>query len=205
MIRGVMGRKLGMGTFFAPSGRCFGVTQVRVGPCYVTQIKTRDRDGYNALQIGFEEGKKLSQPEMGHLKSVGKRLKVLCEFRCDDPEEAELGQEILVDMFKPGDKISVKGVSKGKGFAGGVKRYHFRGGPKTHGQSDRQRAPGSIGGTTYPGKVFKGKKMAGHMGSREVTIGGTEVVGVDPEKNLLFLKGGVPGAPGSMVILRKEK
>jgi large subunit ribosomal protein L3 len=205
MIVELIGRKLGMDTFFSPNGQCFGVTQVRVGPCFVTQIKTEAKDGYNAVQVGFEEGKKLNKPEAGHLKDMGRKLKILREFRYDDPPEAKSGEEILVDVFNPGDKISVSGISKGKGFAGGVKRYHFRGGPKTHGQSDRHRAPGSIGATTYPGKVIKGKKMAGHMGSRRVTVRSREVVYVDPEKNLLFLKGGVPGARGDIIVLRKEK
>ena len=163
-----------------------------------------EKDGYKAVQLGFMEAKRLNSPEKGHLKTTGRLLKHLREFAVDDGSSLEVGQKIDVGMFQPGDLIDVCGVSKGKGFAGGVKRYHFGGGPKTHGQSDRHRAPGSIGATTYPGRVIKGTRMAGRMGGDRVTARHLQIVQVDVDRNLLLVKGAVPGAPNAIVMIRKS-
>lgn len=176
------------------------VTAIEAGPCCVTQVKTAEKDKYNAVQIGFGEFKKLSKAEKGHLKENGD-YRYLRELRTDDVKDYQVGQKIDVTIFKPGDIVQVEGISKGKGFAGGVKRYHFRGGPKTHGQSDRHRAPGSVGSTTTPGRVFKGLRMAGHMGARKVTVRNIEVVEVDQAKNIVLLKGAVPGGKGGLVLI----
>lgn len=178
------------------------VTAVEVGPCSVTQVKTVEKDKYNAVQIGFGQSKKLSKAEKGHLKDNASH-RYLREIRLDDVKDYQVGQKIDAGMFKAGDIVHVEGVSKGKGFAGGVKRYHFRGGPKTHGQSDRHRAPGSIGSGTTPGRVLKGLRMAGHMGARKVTIKHLEIVEVDAAKNVVLLKGAVPGAKGGIVLIEK--
>ncbi|MDD5398092.1 MAG: 50S ribosomal protein L3, partial [Dehalococcoidia bacterium] len=159
-------------------------------------------DKYNAVQIGFGESKKLSKAEKGHLKENG-NYRYLRELRTDDVKDYQVGQKIDAGMFKAGDIVQVEGISKGKGFAGGVKRYHFKGGPKTHGQSDRHRAPGSIGSTTTPGRVFKGLRMAGHMGACKVTARNLVVVEVDTAKNVLLLKGAVPGAKGGILLIEK--
>jgi len=171
----------------------------------VTQVKTADRDGYAAVQIGFGEAKRLNSPEKGHLEKTDRLLKHLREFRSDDPGSFSVGQRIDVSMYKPGDRVEISGTSKGKGYAGVVKRHHFAGGPKTHGQSDRQRAPGSIGGTTFPGRVWKGTRMAGQMGNKRVTVRCLEVVRADPERNLLLVHGAVPGARGGLLFIRKSR
>jgi len=200
---GIIGRKLGMTQVFGDDGRVDAVTAIEAGPCTVTQVRTAAGEGYNAAQLGFGEVKKLSSPERGHLKDLG-QFKYLREFRLDDVETAEVGQKVDVSLFKSGDLIDVTGVSKGKGFAGVVKRYHFAGGPKTHGQSDRHRAPGSIGATTTPGRVFKGLRMAGHMGNKRVTVSHLQVFQVDPGRNLLLVKGAVPGAKNGLLLIRKS-
>ena len=164
MIQGLIGRKIGMAQLFQDDGEVV-VTTIEAGPCFITQVKTEAKDGYNAVQLGFGEDKRLNSPKKGHVKEIG-QLKHLREFQVEDVKSVQVGQKIDADMFKPGDLINVVGISKGKGFAGVVKRHHFAGGPKTHGQSDRHRAPGSIGATTSPGRVFKGLRMAGHMGDR---------------------------------------
>src|SRR4030043_1852494 len=164
MIQGLIGRKIGMTQLFQDDGEVV-VTAIEAGPCFVTQVKNEAKDGYNAVQLGFSEAKRLNSPQKGHLKGTG-QFKFLREFNVEDTKSVEVGQKVDVDMFKPGDLLDVTGISKGKGFAGVVKRHHFAGGPKTHGQSDRHRAPGSIGATTSPGRVFKGLRMAGHMGDR---------------------------------------
>ena len=205
MLSGLIGKKLGMTQIFEEDGTLEAVTAIEAGPCLVTQIKTEAQDGYNAVQLGFGEAKRLNSPEKGHLKGVNRQLKHLREFRIDDLSSVEVGQKVDVGIFKAGDRVDVTGISKGKGFAGGVKRYHFGGGPKTHGQSDRHRAPGSIGGTTFPGRVFKGTRIAGHMGSVQVTQCNLKVIQADPARNLLFLRGATPGAKNGLLLIRKSK
>jgi len=178
------------------------VTAIEAGPCFVIQVKTEAKDGYNAVQLGFGEAKALSSPKKGHVKEIG-QLKHLREFQVDDVKSVQVGQKVDADMFKPGDLINVIGISKGKGFAGVVKRHHFAGGPKTHGQSDRHRAPGSIGATTSPGRVFKGLRMAGHMGDRRVTQRNLKVLNVDLARHLLLVRGAVPGARKGLLLIKK--
>jgi large subunit ribosomal protein L3 len=189
---------------FLEDGVVEPVSVVEAGPCVVTLVKTRQRHGYQAVQLGYEEAKKLSKPEAGHLKRVVP-LRHLREFRVDDLGDAQVGQRIDVGIFQPGDMVDIIGISKGKGFAGGVKRHHFKGGSKTHGQSDRQRAPGSIGSGTSPGRVLKGTRMAGHMGYRRVTATNLKVVRVDPERNLLLVRGAVPGARNGMLVVKESR
>ncbi|MGA2367046.1 MAG: 50S ribosomal protein L3 [Dehalococcoidia bacterium] len=198
-MAGILGKKIGMTQLYRENLE-IAVTAVEAGPCCVTQVKTVEKDKYNAVQLGFGESKKLSKAEKGHLKGNGD-YRYLRELRTDDVKGYEVGQKIDVTIFKPGDLVQVEGISKGKGFAGGVKRYHFRGGPKTHGQSDRHRAPGSVGSTTTPGRVFKGLRMAGHMGARKVTARNIEVVEVDQAKNIVLLKGAVPGGKGGLLLI----
>ena len=202
MLRGYLGKKVGMSRVFREDGRVVPVTMIQAGPCSVTQIKTTDTDGYEAVQLGFGPVKKLNKPKSGHLRGASP-VRHLREVKADDVGEFELGQQISVDIFEPGELVDVIGTSKGRGFAGVMKRHGFGGGPRTHGQSDRARAPGSIGGGTTPGKVFKGLKMAGHMGNARITVKNLEVVQVDPERNLLFVKGGVPGAPNGLLTIRR--
>ena len=201
MIKGTIGRKLGMVQLFRDDGEVV-VTAIEAGPCFVTQIKTEDKDGYNAVQLGFGEVKLLNSPQKGHLKEIG-QFRYLREFNVDDVNSVQVGQKIDVDMFKPGDLLDVTGISKGKGFAGVVKRYHFAGGPKTHGQSDRHRAPGSIGATTSPGRVLKGTRMAGRMGDRRVTTRNLKVLEVDSGRHLLLVRGAVPGAKNGLLLIKK--
>jgi large subunit ribosomal protein L3 len=198
-MAGILGKKIGMTQLYRENLE-IAVTAIEAGPCCVTQVKTVEKDKYNAVQIGFGESKKLSKAEKGHLKGNGD-YRYLRELRIDDVKGYEVGQKIDVTIFKPGDVVHVEGISKGKGFAGGVKRYHFRGGPKTHGQSDRHRAPGSVGSTTTPGRVFKGLRMAGHMGARKVTARNIEVVEVDQAKNIVLLKGAVPGGKNGLLLI----
>lgn len=204
MIQGFLGKKVGMTQVFEEDGRVVPVTVIQAGPCIVTQVKTREKDGYEAVQLGFGETKRLNKPESGHLKGNG-ACRYLREVQADDASEFEVGQKIGVDIFEPGEVLDVIGRSRGRGFAGTMKRHGFGGGPRTHGQSDRARAPGSIGGGTTPGKVFKGLKMAGHMGNRRITAKGLKVVRVDPDRNLLLVKGGVPGAPNGLLQIRRKK
>jgi large subunit ribosomal protein L3 len=210
MVNALLGRKVGMTQVFSEAGEAIPVTVLEVGPNYVTQVKTPERDGYSAIQIGFGETRKLNKPERGHLKHVpGPGLRHLHEVK-PSGEDVEVGQQLNVDLFTKGEKVdvtvgAVPGTmgSKGKGFAGVVKRHGFAGGPKTHGQSDRHRAPGSIGASTTPGRVFKGTRMAGHMGNRRRTVLNLEVVDVLPERNVLLVRGGVPGAKNGIVVVRK--
>lgn len=190
-----------MTQLFQDSGEVV-VTAIEAGPCFITQVKTEAKDGYNAVQLAFGETKKLSSPKKGHVKDIG-QLKYLREFQADDVSSAKVGQKVDADMFKPGDIINVTGLSKGKGFAGVVKRHHFAGGPKTHGQSDRHRAPGSVGATTSPGRVFKGLRMAGHMGDRRVTVRNLTVINVDLARHLLLVRGAVPGAKKGLLLIKK--
>ncbi|MBI4337283.1 MAG: 50S ribosomal protein L3 [Chloroflexi bacterium] len=221
MIEGIIGKKLGMTQILGAGGRGVPVTAVQAGPCVVTQVRTSGRDGYQAVQLGFEavrelqgldlkratraQIKPLTKPEAGHLKRVGTLFRHLREFRADDVGDVEVGQQVTVAFFQPGDAVQVTGTSKGRGFAGVVKRHHFKGGPKTHGQSDRQRAPGAIGATTYPGRVLKGTRMAGHMGHERVTVRNLKVVQVDAERNLLFVEGAVPGPTSGLLLIRRTK
>ena len=204
MINGIIGRKKRMAQLFKEDRTVVEVTAIEAGPCFVTQVKRTDKEGYNSVQLGFGDTKTLNQPEKGHLKKTG-NLKYLREFRSDDVDKLEVGQKVDVSIFKPGDIVDVIGISKGRGFAGGVKRHHFSGGPITHGQSDRQRAPGAIGSTTFPGRVWKGLRMAGHMGNARATVRGLEVVEANPEKNLLLVRGAVPGAKDGVLLIKKSK
>jgi len=203
MTQGIIGKKLGMTQIFRDNGKVEAVTAIEAGPCAVVQVKTAAREGYNALQIGFGQAKRLSSPQRGHLKDLG-QFRYLREFRADDIEGVQVGDRIDVSLFQAGDLVDVTGVSKGKGFAGVVKRHGFAGGPKTHGQSDRHRHPGSIGAGTSPGRVFKGTLMAGHMGSERVTVRKLEVFQTDPDRNLLLVKGAVPGASNGLLLIRKS-
>src|SRR3954471_20845428 len=202
MIRGLLGRKLGMTRAFDDTGTMIAMTLVQAGPCWVTQVRTPERDGYTAAQIGYEETKRLTRPEQGHLKNLPK-LRHLREVPVDSLDEVTVGAKFDVGMLRPGDKVDVTGTSKGRGFAGVVKRHHFRGGPKTHGQSDRHRRAGSIGSGTTPGRVFKGLRMAGRMGSDRVTVQNLRIVQIDTERNLIVVRGAVPGSAHSLITVRK--
>jgi large subunit ribosomal protein L3 len=208
-MKGILGKKVGMTQIFDDRGEVIPVTVIEAGPCFVAQIKTVEKDGYSAVQLGSEETKPkyLSRPETQHLqKSELPPLRHLREFRdVDDNGEMAEGQKLTVDVFEHGEFVDVTGVSKGRGFAGVVKRYGFSGGPKTHGQSDRLRAPGSIGACTTPGRVFKGKRMPGRMGGDRVTAQGLKVVLVDPERNLLAVRGAVPGAKNGLLMIRQAR
>ncbi len=203
MTLGIIGRKLGMTQIFRDNGKVEAVTAIEAGLCLVIQVKTRDKEGYNAVQLGFGHAKRLKSPQLGHLKGL-EQLKYLREFRVDDTEAIKVGDKVDVSLFKAGDLVDITGVSKGKGFAGVVKRHHFAGGPKTHGQSDRHRHPGSIGASASPGRVFKGMRMAGHMGNRRVTVRHLEVLEADPARNLLVVKGAVPGARNGLLLIKKS-
>jgi large subunit ribosomal protein L3 len=206
VIQGILGRKLGMTRLFDATGAATATTIVEAGPCFVTQVRTLDRDGYEAVQLGFEQvrSNKLSRPERGHLKDGIPAVKTLREVPVTDVDEVNVGERIDISMLTAGERVDVVGQSKGKGFAGVMKRHNFRGGPKTHGQSDRWRAPGSIGAGTTPGRVFKGLKMAGHMGNERVTVQNLRVVDVDAERNLVLVAGAVPGANGGVVMIRQS-
>jgi len=200
--KGLLGRKVGMTQLIAESGEVVAVTVIEAGPCFVTQIKTQAKDGYNAIQIGFGPAKRLNKPELGHLRDLP-RLRHLREIRTDDVDQYRVGQTIDVSMFDAGDLIDVTGVSKGKGFAGAMKRHNFRGERAGHGQSDRARAVGSIGAGTTPGRVLKGMRGPGHMGHERVTVLNLSVEKVDPERNLLVVRGAVPGPTDSLIYIRK--
>jgi large subunit ribosomal protein L3 len=202
MTQALLGRKLGMTQVFTATGEARGVTVVEAGPCVVVQIKTPEKDGYAAIQVGFGSVKRVNEPMKGHLKRAG-QFRWLREFRVDDPNGYELGQKLGAELFEEGDIIDVVGRSKGRGFAGGVKRHHFHGGPKTHGQSDRHRAPGSIGSGTTPGRVRKGLRMAGHMGDERVTVKNIRVFESDPARGVLLLEGSIPGGVNGLVQIKK--
>ena len=206
MTEGIIGKKLGMTQVFGEDGSNRAVTAIEAGPCTVVQVKSVDKDGYRSVQLGFGEVKKAGPKPKGKAKEKkAVKFRYRRELRLDEGQAAEPGQKIDVSLFKAGDLVDITGTSKGKGFAGGVKRYHFRGGPKTHGQSDRHRAPGSIGSNTNPGRVFKGLRMAGHMGAQRVTVSNLEVVSADPARNLLLVQGAVPGMTNGLVLIRKSK
>jgi large subunit ribosomal protein L3 len=206
-MKGIIGKKVGMTQVFDEQGNVIPVTVIEAGPCYVTLVRSDDRDGYKAVQLGFGEGKpaRLTKGQLGHLqKNNLPALKILREFRVwgEDAVDVTEGAEIKVDVFVTGELVDVTGTSKGRGFAGTIKRHHFNRQPKTHGQSDRERAPGSIGMCATPGRTFKGMKMSGRMGNDRITIQNLEVAVVDAEKNLLAVKGSIPGAKGGIVIIR---
>jgi large subunit ribosomal protein L3 len=233
MLKGIIGKKVGMTQVFSEDGVAIPVTVILAGPCWITQVKTEDKDGYSAVQLGFEEigagieneetrGRKIerrmTKPQRGHLgllepsakhperkvfANAVPALRYLREFRVNDIDGFEEGQKITVEVFKAGERVDVVGTSKGKGFAGTVKRHNFNRQPKTHGQSDRERAPGSIGATSTPGRVFKGMRMAGRMGGSRVTSQNLEVVVIDADRNLLAVKGSVPGAKGGLVTVSR--
>jgi len=202
MAAGIIGKKLGMTQLFQEDGKMQAVTAVEAGPCVVVQVKTADKDGYAAVQLGFGKARKLTSAEKGHLKELGE-FRYLREFRVDEKDAHKVGDKLDVTQFKVGDKVNVTGVTKNKGFAGVVKRHGFKGGPKTHGQSDRHRHPGAIGSTTYPGRVWKGLRMAGHMGGENLTVRTLEILGADAERNLLLVKGAVPGVRNGLLLIRK--
>lgn len=205
-MRGILGKKVGMTQLFDKSGAAIPVTIIEAGPCYVIQVKTEEADGYHAVQLGFEEvpERKLTKGQRGHLaKAGGRTLRRLREFRYEAAPALSIGDLVKADVFQEGELVDVIGISKGKGFAGGVKRHGFAGGPKTHGQSDRHRAPGSRGAGTTPGHTFPGTLAPGHLGNSRVTVQNLKVALVDPERNLIAIRGAVPGARGSLVMVRE--
>lgn len=209
-MKGILGRKVGMTQLLTARGTVVPVTVIEAGPCYVTQIKTPEKDGYSAIQLGYEETRprRLTKGELGHIRRRGVNLpalRILREIRMKNLADYSVGQKLLADIFKVGERVDVKGISKGRGFQGGVKRYGFRGGPRTHGQSDRLRAPGASSSGTTPGRLYKGKRMAGHMGNVPVTVSNLRVELVDPERNLLAVRGAVPGAKGGLVVITEAR
>lgn len=208
MMKGLIGKKIGMTQIFDENGLAIPVTLIEAGPCYVTQIRTPENDGYNAVQLGFEEvkPKRLTGGQLGHLKNNDlPPLRFLREFRVKDPQVNEGDKLAVGEVFAVGEQVDIVGTSKGKGFQGVVKRYGFRGGPSTHGQSDRLRAPGSIGATTTPGRVFKGKRMPGHMGFERVTVHNLRVEYLDADRNLLGVRGAIPGPKGGIVMIKEAR
>jgi large subunit ribosomal protein L3 len=207
MLKGLIGKKIGMTQIFDENGSAYAVTIIEAGPCYVTQVRQPERDGYSAVQLGFSEinSKRLTGGELGHLKTNElPPLRFLREFRTKTPE-VNVGDAVKVDVFAAGEHVDVIGTSKGKGFAGAVKRYHFKGGQATHGQSDRQRGPGSNGSGTTPGRVYKGSRRPGHMGSDRVTAQHLKVILVDAERNLIAVNGAVPGPKGGLVMIKEAR
>jgi large subunit ribosomal protein L3 len=205
-IEGLLGRKLGAMQVFDEKGRLRGATAVEVGPCFVTDIRTEDRNGYSAIQVGFQDDRKLNKPEAGHLRAAGNlKLRHLAEFDAAATDTYTLGDRLGVELFAAGQLVDVTATSKGRGFQGGVRRHHFSGGPKTHGQSDRHRAPGSIGSGTTPGRVYKGTRMAGHMGAERTTIRNLVVIARNEERGVIFVGGSVPGPAGGVVRIRTAK
>ena len=205
MINGLIGKKLNMTTSLKEKkGLAIPTTIIQLGPCKVTQVKTLKRDGYESIQIGFSESKNINKPQAGHQKRSESSFKVLKEVSSPSVDSVEVGQSFDCSIFEVGEKVSIQGYSKGKGFAGTVKRYNFKGGPKTHGQSDRHRAPGSIGAGSSPGRVWKGTKMSGHMGDEKITQKGLKITKIDKENNLIEVMGSVPGSNTNTLIVMKE-
>jgi len=207
MVAGILGEKVGMTRIFAKNGESIPVTVIIAGPCQVIQKKTIEKDGYNAVQLGFKEikDKKVSKPIAGHLnKFKVSSIKHIREFKVNDTNKYSSGTEVKVDIFKEGDKVNIIGISKGKGFAGAIKRHNFSGGPKTHGQKEYFRSVGSIGATDAA-RVFKGQKLPGHMGTDRVTVKNIEVVKINLERNLILVRGSVPGAKGAVLVINKNK
>lgn len=208
MFKGLIGRKIGMTQIFDGNGAAIPVTLLEAGPCFVSQVRTPESDGYASVQLAFGEvkPKRMSKAELGHLKMNNlPPVRVLREFRTKTTEDVQAGDELKASVFSDGDYVDVIGTSKGKGFAGVVKRHGFKGGPRTHGQSDRERGPGSSGSTTTPGRVFKGKRGPGHMGDVRVTSSHIRVAMVDAERNLIAVHGSVPGSKSSIVIIREAR
>lgn len=207
-MNGLIGKKIGMTQVFSADGSVVPVTVIQTGPCVVVQKREIERDGYKALQVGFgsKKGQRLNKPEQGHLVKAGKgAFQVLREFRLDDVAQYELGQEIKVsDLFKVGDRVDVSGTSKGRGFTGVIKRWGFSGFPASHGTHEYFRHGGSIGNRSFPGRVFKGKRMAGHWGNERISVQNLEVIGVRAEENLLLVKGAVPGAKRGVLLIRRS-
>ncbi len=207
-VEGIIGRKVGMTQVYAEDGRAIPVTVIAAGPCVVVQRKSKDKDGYSSVQLGFVEDRKVkrvTKAMAGHFEKTGQKqppVRVLRELRVSDGDEAKVGDKVSVELFAPGDRVSVCGISKGKGFQGVMKRHHFRGGAATHG-SMFHRAPGSIGASAFPSRVLKGMRAAGHMGQDRVTVRNLTVVRVDAENNTLVLKGAVPGSGGGLLMIRK--
>lgn len=199
-MNGLLGKKIGMTQVFDEAGNVVPVTIIEAGPCWVIQSKTTAKDGYNAVQLGFGKAKKLSKPKQGHVKETNARY--LREIKLDQPADLQAGQEIKVEIFKPGEVVTVTGLTVGKGFAGVTKRWHHHRGPMSHG-SKSHRIPGSIGAGTTPGRVYKGRRMPGHMGAVQATIKSVTVVQVDAAKNLLMIRGGVPGKTGNLLLIKK--
>jgi large subunit ribosomal protein L3 len=207
MLKGLIGKKIGMTQIFDEKGAAVPVTLIEAGPCFVTQVRIPTKDGYSAVQLGFEEvkQKRLTGGQLGHLKRTNlPPVKFLREFRSKNPEVKE-GDVLKADIFKVHDHVDVVGTSKGRGFAGSVKRHGFRGGPKSHGASDRLRAPGSQGSTTTPGRIFKGKRGAGHMGDERVTSQNLDIALVDVERNLIGVRGSIPGPRGGLVLVKEGR
>jgi large subunit ribosomal protein L3 len=207
MSRGLLGKKLGMTGVFSPDGRHIPVTVVQAGPCVVTQIKTMATDGYEALQLGFSDKKiaRVNKALQGHFKKNGDRcFRFLMEFAVENPEKYSLGQELTVEMFKVGDRVDVVGTSKGRGFAGTIKRHGFHRGPMTHG-CNNIRQPGSIGSSAWPSRVIKGKKLPGHFGHDRKTIRNIEIIDIRAQDNMILLKGAIPGAASGLVAINKPK
>ncbi len=208
-MKGLIGKKVGMTQVVKGNGEIVPVTVIEAGPCYVVQMRTPENEGYLAVQLGFGdvEARHIAKGEQGHLKKAGvPMLRHLHEIRLKRSEDSfEVGQKISVDIFAAGERVDIEGRSKGRGFAGVVKRHGFKGGPHTHGQSDRERHGGSIGSTSTPGRVLKGKRMSGHMGNARVTSQNLEVVLVDLDRNLLAVKGSVPGANGGLVFIKQAR
>lgn len=202
MVNGIIGKKLGMTQIFLEDGSLVPVTAIEAGPCTILQVKTEKNDGYQAVQLAFGTTKHGNKPEKGHAKGQGP-FAALREFGLDEADKPEVGQKVDASIFKVGDKVDIVATSRGFGFAGGVRRYHFRGGPKTHGQSDRWRAPGSVGSGTTPGHVYKGLRMAGRYGGDRVTVQNVKVVRVDAERNLLLVNGAVPGSKNQVILVKR--
>jgi large subunit ribosomal protein L3 len=203
-LEGLLGRKLGMTQIFDENGQIHAVTVVEAGPVVVTQVKTASKDGYTAVQVAYGDKKRSNKPMRGHLKKLGD-FRLLREFKGAGDGEYSVGDKVGIELFSAGDLVDVTGASRGRGFAGGVRRHNFHGGPKTHGQSDRHRAPGSIGAGTTPGRVYKGQKMAGHMGAVQVTSKNLRLIAKDEAKGLLLIEGAVPGATNGTVRVRRAK
>ncbi len=206
-MKGLLAKKIGITNFFDEMGFSVPVTVIEAGPCYITQIKTIENDGYDAVQVGFSTKKKkrTTKPLLNHFaKANVEPLKMLKEFKFDNYKDLKLGDSLKVDIFSVGEKVSVTGLSKGRGFAGVMKRHNFSGGQQTHGQSDRLRAPGSIGQSSSPSRVIKGMKMPGRMGNKRVTVKNLEIMKVNVEKNLIYIKGGVPGPNNGLLEIVKK-
>jgi large subunit ribosomal protein L3 len=206
-MKGIIGRKVGMTQLFDESGVVVPVTVIEAGPCYVTQVKSQDTDGYNAVQLGYEEvpERKLTKGQKGHLKKANTpTVRRLREFRSATPVELALGDVVKADIFQDGEIVDVVGISKGRGFAGAVKRFGFRGGPATHGQSDRHRAVGSRGAGTTPGHTFPGTRGPGHYGNERVTVQNLKIALVDADRNLIAVRGAIPGPRGGLVVVRES-